>query len=213
MRNSLKLIVGLGFALVSAIAQAQSPVAMVLDVSGDVTLAVQGKQVTVEPFSRLLDGDRVKLGRDAKLSIVYPRSGRQENWSGVGAVLTGDSESKAATGNPSVEVKQLPTYVAKQMARTPVSDTSGKAGMVRMRAISSPENLGKLEQQVAQMRAETTPDSRSPDIYLLAGLNEMGMTDRIKEELARLQKSYPADHAVKALTKAYARSLNGDSAN
>jgi hypothetical protein len=85
--------------------------------------------------------------------------------------------------------------------------------MVRMRAISSPENLGKLEQQVAQMRAETTPDDRSPDIYLLAGLNEMGMTDRIKEELTRLQKAYPADHAVKALTKAYARSLKDDSAN
>ena len=47
MRNSFKWIVGLGFTLVSAIAQAQSPVAMVLDVSGDVTLAVQGKPVKV----------------------------------------------------------------------------------------------------------------------------------------------------------------------
>ena len=208
MRNSFKLFFGLGIALVSAIAQAQSPVAMVLDVSGDVTLAVQGKQITVEPFSRLLDGDRVKLGRDAKLSIVYPRSGRQENWSGVGAVLTGDSESKAATGNPSVEVKQLPTYVAKQMARTPVSDTSGKAGMVRMRAISSPENLDKLEKQVAQMRAETTPNDRAPDVYWLAGLNEMGMSERLKEELDKLQKAYPGDASISALVKAYSRNLN-----
>ena len=210
MRNSFKLIVGLGFALFGAIAQAQSPVAMVLDVSGDVTLAVQGKPVKVEPFSRLLDGDRVKLGRDAKLSLVYPRSGRQENWSGAGAVLTGDSESSTVAGNPSIEVKQLPTYVAKQMARTPVSDTSGKAGMVRMRAIASPENLDKLEKQVAQMRAEATPNDRTPEVYWLAGLNEMGMTDRLKEELERLQKAYPGDGSINALAKAYARSLNGE---
>jgi hypothetical protein len=185
---------------------------MVLDVSGDVTLAMQGKPVKVEPFSRLLDGDRVKLGRDAKLSLVYPRSGRQENWSGMGAVLTGESESAASTGNPNVEIKQLPAHVAKQMARTPVADTSGKAGMVRMRAIASPDNLEKLEQQVAQMRTETTADDRSPDIYLLAGLNGMGMSDRIKEELARLQKTYPTDNAIKALAKAYARTLSGDGA-
>ena len=210
MRNSFKLIVGLGFALFGAIAQAQSPVAMVLDVSGDVTLAVQGKPVKVEPFSRLLDGDRVKLGRDAKISLVYPRSGRQENWTGVGAVLTGDSESTTATGSPSVEVKQLPTYVAKQMARTPVSDTSGKAGMVRMRAIASPENLDKLEKQVAQMRAEAAPNDRTPEVYWLAGLNEMGMTDRLKEELERLQKAYPGDGSINALVKAYARSLNNE---
>lgn len=210
MRNSIKMIVGLGLAIFGAMVQAQSPVAMVLDVSGDVTLAVQGKPVKVEPFSRLLDGDRVKLGRDARLSLVYPRSGRQENWSGVGAVLTGESESAVATGNPSLEVKQLPTQVAKQMARTPVSDTSGKAGMVRMRAIASPDNLEKLEQQVAQMRSETTPDDHGPDIYLLAGLNGMGMNDRIKEELARLQKAYPADNAIKALAKAYSRTLSGE---
>jgi hypothetical protein len=205
MHNLYRGIVTLGFALVATLAQAQSPVAMVLSVAGDVTLDVQGKAVKVEPFSRLLEGDRVKLGRDAKVSFVYPRSGRQENWSGIGALLTGDSESIAAAGKPVVEVKQLPTYVAKQMARTPVSDTSGKAGMVRMRAISSPENLDKLEKQVEQMRAEASPNDRTPDVYWLAGLHEMGMSERLEAELDKLQKTYPGDASVNALVKAYAR--------
>ncbi len=205
MRNTLQLLFGLGFALLGATVQAQSPVAMVLSVGGEVTLDLQGKPVKVEPFSRLLEGDRVRLGRDAKISLVYPRSGRQENWSGVGIVLTGDSESAAASGKPSVEVKLLPTKVAQQMARTPVSDTSGKAGMVRMRAIATPENLASLEKQVAKMRSEAAPNDRSPEVFWLAGLHDMGMIDRLQEELARLGKDYPNDENIRSLTKAYVR--------
>lgn len=207
MRNTLKLLLGVGLALLGAAAQAQSPVAMVLSVGGDVSLEVQGKLIKVEPFSRLLEGDRVKLGRDAKVSFVYPRSGRQENWSGVGAVATGGSESAIAAGNPSVEVKLLPTKVAQQIARTPVVDISGKAGMVRMRAIATPENLASLEKQVAKMRSEAAANDRSPEVFWLAGLNDMGMIDRLKEELAQLEKSYPNDEIIHALSKAYSRSI------
>lgn len=211
MRNTLQLLLALGLALLGTTAQAQSPVAMVLSVGGEVTLEVQGKPIKVEAFSRLLEGDRLKLGREAKVSLVYPRSGRQENWSGVGAVLTGESESVAASGKPSVEVKQLPNKVAQQMARTPVSDTSGKAGMVRMRAIATPENLASLEKQVAKMRGEATPNDRSPEVYWLAGLHDMGMIDRLQEELARLAKAYPDDETIRSLTKAYARAIATES--
>ena len=205
MHKKIKLLVAVGFALLAAAAQAQSPVAMVLSVGGDVSLEVQGKPVKVEPFSRLLEGDRVKLGRDAKVSFVYPRSGRQENWSGVGVVLTGDRESAAAVGKPSVEIKQLPSKVALQMARTPVLDTSGKAGMVRMRAIATPENLASLEKEYARMRAEAAPSDRGPEVFWLAGLHEMGMTDRIQEELVRLRASYPDDEMIHSLTRVYDR--------
>ncbi len=213
MRKTLQLLLGLGlgFVLFGATAQAQSPVAMVLSVGGEVTLEVQGKPIKVEPFSRLLEGDRVRLGRDGKVSFVYPRSGRQENWSGVGVVLTGDSESAAASGKPSVEVKQLPNKVAQQMARTPVSDTSGKAGMVRMRAIATPENLASLEKQVAKMRSEAAANDRSPEVFWLAGLHDMGMIDRLQEELVYLGKAYPNDEIIRSLAKAYARVIATES--
>lgn len=207
MRNTLRLLIGVGCALLGAVAQAQSPVAMVLSVGGEVFLEVQGKPVKVEPFSRLLEGDRVKLGRDAKVSFVYPRSGRQENWSGVGIILTGDKESVAASGKPSVDIKQLPSKVAQQMARTPVSDTSGKAGMVRMRAIATPENLASLEKQVINMRAAAAPNDRSPEVFWLAGLHDMGMIDRLQDELSQLATNYPDDEIVRSLTKAYARAI------
>lgn len=211
MLELMKSLAGIALALFAVSAQAQSPVAMVLNVSGDVTLEVQGKMVKVEAFSRLLEGDRVKLGRDAKVSLVYPRGGRQENWSGSGVVLTGDSESAAASGKPDVEVKLLPSKVAQQMARTPVSDTSGKAGMVRMRAIATPENLANLERQVAKMRLEATPGDRSPEVFWLAGLHDMGMIDRLAEELALLGRTYPDDGVVRSLTKAYARAVATES--
>ena len=207
MRNTLRLLIGVGCALLGAAAQAQSPVAMVLSVGGEVSLEVQGKPIKVEPFSRLLEGDRVKLGRDGKVSFVYPRSGRQENWSGIGVVLTGDKESAAASGKPGVEIKQLPSKVAQQMARTPVSDTSGKAGMVRMRAISTPENLASLEKQVVNMRAAAAPNDRSPEVFWLAGLHDMGMIDRLQDELSQLATNYPDDEIVRSLTKAYARAI------
>lgn len=204
MLKTIKLIAQLGIALFALHAQAQSPVAMVLNVSGEVMLEISGKPVRLEAFSRLLEGDRVQLGRDAKVSLVYPRAGRQENWSGSGTVLTGSFESTQAAGKPNLEVKELPNKVAQQLARTPVSDTSGKAGMVRMRAISTPDALESLEKQYAKLRAEAPASDRSPEIFLLAGLNDMGLSERIKAELERIDQAYPNDAMVKALIKAYA---------
>ena len=208
MRSILKFLAGLVMTLFAAFAQAQTPVAMVLSVVGDVTLEVLGQPVKVEAFSRLLSGDRVKLGREAGVSFIYPRSGRQENWAGTGILLAGDSESVVVTGKPAVEIKQLPTRIAQQMARTPISDTSGKAGMVRMRAIPMSESLADLEQQVDKLRAESTPGDRSPDVFRLAGLNDLGMIDLLREELLKLEKANPNDASVKALVKAYARVVN-----
>ncbi len=210
MFKTIKIFIVLVATAMATQAQAQSPVAMVLSISGDVVLEIPGKPVKLEPFSRLLEGDRVKLGSDARVSFVYPRSGRQEDWSGSGAVLTGSSESTQAGGKPRLEVKQLPTKVAQQLARTPVSDTSGKAGMVRMRAIASADTLDVLEKQYAKMRVEAVPSDRSPEIFFLAGLNDMGMNERIKEELTRMGKEYPNDATIKALTKAYAKAMGGE---
>lgn len=208
MLDTIKRVLGLIGLAVALQAQAQSPVAMVLNVSGDVTLEIPGKPVKIDAFSRLLEGDKVKLGRDAKVSFVYPRSGRQEDWSGSGVLTTGNGESAIASGKPNLDVKQLPAKVAQQLARTPVSDTSGKAGMVRMRAIASPDNLELLEKQYARMREESPPADRSPEIYFLAGLNDMGMVDRLKQELERMNKAYPGDSTMAALTRSYSRSIN-----
>lgn len=113
--------------------QAQAPSAMVLSVEGDVSVEVLGKPGKLDAFTRLLEGDRVKLGKSAKLSLIYTRSSRQESWTGPGAIVAGNAESTAVNGKPQVEVKQLPAKVAQMMAHTPAADSTGKAGMVRLR--------------------------------------------------------------------------------
>ena len=125
----------------ASMAQAQAPSAMVLSVEGDVSVKVQGKPTKLEAFTRLLEGDRVELGKTAKLNMIYTRSSRQETWTGPGAILAGNAESTAVNGKPQLEAKQLPTKVAQMMAHTPASDSTGKAGMVRLRAVTQPDEL------------------------------------------------------------------------
>lgn len=206
IRNALAIC---GLALALAV-QAQSPAAMVLNVGGDASLELLGKPVRLEAMTRLLAGDRLRLARDASVDLVYPASGRKEHWTGAGTVTAGNGES---TGSPGLklEVGQLPTKVAQQIARTPTSDTSGKAGMVRMRSLPQSGGVEALETQYAKLRAEAAANDRSPEIFFLAGLNELGEKQRLRDELAKLQAAYPDDATVLTLARIYTPLLNAPS--
>jgi hypothetical protein len=183
------------------------PSAMVVSVAGDVVLDTFGKGARVQPFSRLLEGDRVRLAADGKLTVVYAGSGRQEAWSGTGVIAAGEDQSSVVSGAPRVEARQLPRQVAQQMARTPLADSTGKVGMLRMRAIATPEALAALEQKYQELRSQAAPEDRSPEVFLLAGLFEKGAYDRLEQELARIEKGYPGDGAAQALARIYIKAL------
>lgn len=192
----------------SSLATAQAPVAMVLSVDGEVSVEVSGKSSKLEPFTRLLEGDRIKLGKPAHLNLVYPRNGRQENWAGSGVILTGSTESTAVNGKLQVDVKQLPAKIAQMMAHTPASDSTGKAGMVRLRNIPQPDELASLEKTYQELRLATPAADRSPEIYFLAGLYKLGEHDRLRNALVGLEGQYPNDPAIQMLGKLYMRAIN-----
>lgn len=196
----------LGFLCASSVYAGAS--AMVLNVAGDVVVENFGKTSKVQPFSRLLEGDRVKLPAGGKLTLVYVGSGRQEAWSGAGAIVAGEEQSTPVAGPPSLEAKQLPKAVAQQMARTPLADSTGKTGMVRVRAIGAPDGLDSLEQKYQELRRQSAPGDRTPEVFLLAGLLERGAYDRLEQEVARIQKDYPGDESAQTLTRIYTKALS-----
>ncbi|HJW25684.1 MAG TPA: hypothetical protein VJ576_12365 [Rhodocyclaceae bacterium] len=208
MRKYLLLVGWAFFALAAPVAEAAGTSTMVLSVAGDVVVENFGKASRLQPFSRLLDGDRVKLGSDGKLTVVYVGSGRQESWSGAGVIAAGEEQSTVVAGAPKGEAKQLPKQVAQQMARTPLADSTGKAGMVRMRALATPEAMAALEQKYQELRSQAAPDDRSPEVFLLAGLFEKSAYDRLEEELTRLEKAYPGDQSILALASIYGKAVS-----
>lgn len=206
--NILRFLFAALFAGLSSLASAQAPSAMVLSVEGDVSVKVLGKPAKLEAFTRLLEGDRVELGKAAKLNMIYTRSSRQETWTGPGAILAGNAESTAVNGKPQLETKQLPAKVAQMIAHTPASDSTGKAGMVRLRAISQPDELASLEKYYQELRATAATDDRNPEVYFLAGLFKLGEYDRVTQQISMLEQQYPGDESIRVLAKLYTRSIN-----
>lgn len=206
--NIFRFLLAALIAGLSSFACAQAPSAMVLSVEGDVSVKVQGKPTKLEAFTRLLEGDRVELGKTAKLNMIYTRSSRQETWTGPGAILAGNAESTAVNGKPQLEAKQLPAKVAQMMAHTPASDSTGKAGMVRLRAIAQPDELASLEKTYQDLRTSSPANDRNPEVYFLAGLFKLGEYDRLNQEISAMQQQNPGDESIKLLAKLYARSID-----
>ena len=206
--NIFRFLLAALIAGLSSFACAQAPSAMVLSVEGDVSVKVQGKPTKLEAFTRLLEGDRVELGKAAKLNMIYTRSSRQETWTGPGAILAGNAESTTVNGKPQLEAKQLPAKVAQMMAHTPASDSTGKAGMVRLRAIAQPDELASLEKTYQDLRASSPANDRNPEVYFLAGLFKLGEYDRLNQEISAMQQQNPGDESIKLLAKLYARSID-----
>ena len=206
--NIFRFLLAALIAGLSSFACAQAPSAMVLSVEGDVSVKVQGKPTKLEAFTRLLEGDRVELGKTAKLNMIYTRSSRQETWTGPGAILAGNAESTAVNGKPQLEAKQLPAKVAQMMAHTPASDSTGKAGMVRLRAIAQPDELASLEKTYQDLRTSSPANDRNPEVYFLAGLFKLGEYDRLRNELSNFEQQYRADESIQLLGKLYSRAIN-----
>lgn len=206
--NVLRFLFAALLAGVSSLASAQAPSAMVLSVEGDVSVKVLGKPAKLEAFTRLLEGDRVELGKAAKLTMIYTRSSRQETWTGPGAILAGNAESTAVNGKPQLDTKQLPAKVAQMIAHTPTSDSTGRAGMVRLRAIAQPDELASLEKSYQELRASAAVSDRNPEVYFLAGLFKLGEYDRVTQQINVFEQQYPGDESIRALAKRYSDAID-----
>jgi hypothetical protein len=120
------------------------------------------------------------LQESSRLQVVFFDGGRQETWQGVGALEIGSSSSKVVKGGLQPEVKTLPAILVKQLSKTPSPDGSVKAGMIRMRSVPTPEKVEAVEKSYADLRKQSDPADRNPELFILAAYLELREFDKIE---------------------------------
>ena len=184
--------------------------ALVTALQGKVTRS--GATGPLEAFVRLQSGDVLALDKDTRLQVTYFENGRQETWTGSGKLTVGTAETQPSDGLVPA-VKQVPMIIVKQLARTPAIDSQGRAGVIRLRAIATPEAVAKVDANYQQMRANAPKDDLNPELYLLSGMFELRQMDRVEETLVALGESRPKDPEVKLLTSLYRRAARDSGAS
>ena len=169
-------------------------VGMLTQIDGrvEIVTAKEGKHPATA-FLKVAVGDKVVLGRDARVRIVYFETSRQETWKGAGEVAIGNGEGRSSILQP--ETSKLPPLVARQLAKTPISGQHGKSGMVTVRALSS-DTAESLEKQYNEFRAAAADGDTTPEVFLLTGLMEMKEFEQAQTALERLRATLSRNPAL-----------------
>lgn len=164
-------------------------VGMLTQVDGSVQVAKfkQGKN-RATAFLKVALGDKLNLGKNARVQIVYFETSRQEVWKGPGEVEIGNGEGRSSTLK--AEVKKLPPLVARQLVKTPEGGQHGKTGMVTVRSLSS-DTVESLEKQYKDYRAATPAGDTTPEVFLMTGLLEMKEYEHAQTVLDGFRKNVP----------------------
>lgn len=195
------------FSLISCLVHASGDVALVTGLQGKVTRSVTAGPGTIEAFVKLKQGDVLRLEKGSSIKLVYFEGGRQEIWSGEGRLDIAGTESKGS-GLSAPEVKMLPSVLVKQIAKTPSLDSQGRAGVMRLRAVSGPGALSSLEAEYDRMRVELGRNDLNADIFLLAGLLELREFDRVEVILEGIPTRYPNNPDARMLVALYSKALS-----
>lgn len=191
----------LGFAQVQA-----AEVALVMSVQGKVSRLDGANQVPVEAFVKLKSGDRLTLDNATRLQLVYFRSGRQETWSGSGALVMAAKES-GSEGLPAPRIKTLPPVMVSQLARTPALDSQGRGGVTRLRSIATEDAIAKLDATYLELKSKAEGDDLAPEMYLLSGLYEMRQLDRVETLLGEMKQDRPKNLEAALLISLYKKAV------
>jgi len=209
-RYVARIYFALGAALllgtITASAQMPAGGALVTQATGTLTRGSTESGQHVEAFSRLREGDQVSLNPSSRLRLVYFPNGRQETWSGNGRLVIG-SEASKASGRLDAQVVQLPDILVRQIAKTPSADGQARAGMTRLRAIASTEQINKIENTYKQLRSQAKDDDLNPEMYLLASYLEMRELDRVEQIMQDLRARRSNDLQALALLGVYQRAV------
>ncbi|PKN71449.1 MAG: hypothetical protein CVU54_00045 [Deltaproteobacteria bacterium HGW-Deltaproteobacteria-12] len=172
-------------------------VGMLTQLDGKVeVIAGKGGKRPATSFLKVALGDRLLLGKDALVQIVYFETSRQEVWKGTGEVEIGNGEGRSSSLKP--ETRKLPPLVARQLVKTPVSRQYGKAGMVTVRSLSS-DTVENLEKQYAEFRNLAAEGDTTPEVFLLTGLLEMKEYEKAQSVLEEFRAKLPVSAGLAAV--------------
>jgi hypothetical protein len=144
-------------------------------------------------YRKVALGDRLLLGKDARVQIAYFETSRHEAWKGKGEVDIREGEGRSSGLRP--DVRKLPPLVARQLVKTPASGEHVKIGMVTVRSLSS-DTIESLEKQYREYRAAAAPEDTTPEVFLLTGLLEMQEYEHAQAALEGLRGKLSATPAL-----------------
>ncbi len=168
-----------------------------------------GKEQPLPAFARVPSGARVKIGDNAKLQIVYLRSGRQESWTGKASLVVGDEESKAS-GAVVPTVKVLQPYMIETLtkSREVMGNIHSRQGMIRVRSLMAATKVKDAEDRYVELRGQAADDDITPEIFLLTTLDGLKAYQSMKKPLAEMLRRQPDNTEAKALHDHFMLLLN-----
>jgi hypothetical protein len=178
----------------TAAALAQEDAGLVNQVSGEVSYADAGASRPVQAFMKVRDGDRISVGANATVRIIYFRGRREETWSGPATFTVSGDHGEPSRGKPQVHV--LPSAVPLKLARLPELVQAARLGGVTVRGIPIRPALDARQQaELTQaqgnynvLRTQVARDDITPELYMIATLQELGLYEDmapLAEEIAR----------------------------
>ncbi len=200
-----KLLFLLAFCLAGPTFAQEDRGVMVTSLEGKVERIKGATRTPLEAFERLEAGELLALDQ-ARLTLVFFLTGRQEVWQGTGRLELGPGEGKGF-GLAAPETKTLAPFLVKQIARTPTLLAQGRAGVTRLRAIATPEAIAKVEESYKRLRMEAAPGELGPEMYRLSALFEMKAYDEVDAALRDLEALRPDHNEAKLLVALYRKAL------
>lgn len=202
----VRVVAAVVVAAFASAALADVEVAMVTSLQGTVSrIAPLGPQ-PIEPFTKLKHGDLLSLAKGAVLQIVYFENGREETWRGAGRLeITGNDSTPKGLAPP--QLRTLPAVLVKQVAKTPVLESQGRAGMMRVRGVASAEDIASVEGTYQKLRLGRVGKDIMPELYLLSAMFELREFDRVDTALADLQRDQPANLDVPVVVSIYNKAV------
>jgi hypothetical protein len=171
-----------------------------------------GNEQPLPAFARVPSGARIKIGDNAKLQIVYLRSGRQESWTGKASLVIGDAESKASgsTGANVPTIKVLQPYMIETLtkSREVMGNIHSRQGMIRVRSLMAATKVKEAEDRYAELRTQSAEDDITPEIFLLTTLDGLKAYQSMKKPLAEMLRRQPDNAEAKALHDHFMLLLN-----
>lgn len=183
------------------------------DDRGALVTALEGKayrikgteKKPVEVFERLDAGELLAL-EEARLTLVFFATGRQEVHWGNGRLEIGPGEGRSPD-LAAPEVKQLPAFMVRQIGRTPLLVAQGRAGVTRLRAIPTPDAIARIDETYKRLRMEAAAGDLNPDLYRLSALFEIKAYDAVGSALRDLELSRPGHGEARLLITLYRKAL------
>ena len=200
-----------GFAAVivagfASVALAEVEVAMVTSLQGKVSRVAPLGPQPIEAFTKLKHGDLLSLAKGAMLQVVYFENGREETWRGAGKLeIAGNDSTPKGLAPP--QLRTLPAVLVKQIAKTPVLESQGRAGMMRVRGVASAEDIASVENTYQKLRLERVGKDIKPELYFLSAMFELREFDRVDTALTDLQRDQPANPDVPVVVTIYNKAV------